>query len=549
MKRSVFATTFLFSVCIAFAQSGDPVRIEIPTRSGTDPINYVKAGREGVLIFYPTISEAGKDSISWSFMMTDEKLKESWRKEVPLHEDVTYLKGISNHGAIYLLFHDTKRNKDGNIFVYMVIPKYRLITEHRSGIPEKAEVVDFDMLGDLAIVGYNTRKEQPGIVAFSLVTAEKRNIEITSEKNALLLDLAPDTTSKLFYATYKIQSSSTKNHLYVNAYSVNGSILQSVDFGDQQEKRNINTAQFLPTGKGNGLLAGSYGYYTTTRRTYDYYDSYYNYYYNSYYPYYYRQQDYNANDDNTPVSDGFFTVAINNGVTGSMKYYSFSDFSHSFKYMTNLGALRSKFKAERHGGKEAENDIQPLDAGEKVNTLNLKVLTHELVEQNRQYMLVAEAYSPEFHTVTRMNYDFYGRAFPTSYQVFDGFRYSNAFVASFDSAGKMLWNNGMEMRDILTKNLNRKLNHINDQDETVLFYNANNKIGFKTIRQQEIVDNTAYAPIVQKRGTDQPIDEYLGTIEHWYDGYFIASGYQTIRNNYLETNRRTVFYINKLAYR
>jgi len=103
---------------------------------------------------------------------------------------------------------------------------------------------------------------------------------------------------------------------------------------------------------------------------------------------------------------------------------------------------------------------------------------HDILIANGQVIITSEAYSPEYHTNTQMSYDYYGRAFPTSYQVFDGFRYSHAFVAGFDSSGNMKWNNGMEMRDIITKYLNRKLNIPFENYETVLFYKANNKVVF-----------------------------------------------------------------------
>ena len=136
MKKIVFTVYLIFFVLILFAQNSNPLRFEIPVRNGTDPINYISAGEQGICIFYPTINDAGKDSVSWSFLMTDNNLKEKWRKLVPMHEDVTFLKGIARNNAVYLLFHDTKRNKNGNIFVYLVIPQLQLITEQRSSIPD-----------------------------------------------------------------------------------------------------------------------------------------------------------------------------------------------------------------------------------------------------------------------------------------------------------------------------------------------------------------------------------------------------------------------------
>jgi len=550
MKKLLVLFIIISAALALWAQSGNPLRLEIPAPAGSDPFNYVTAGKNGVCIFYPTVNETGKDSINWSFMMTDSQLKEKWNKLVPLHKDVTYLKSLSTKDAIYLLFHDTKRNKDGNIFVFMIIPRFQVITEHRGLIPEKAEVVDFEISNDVAYIGYNNRKGQPGIIGFSLVTGEKRNFDITAEKDALLLDIAIDTARQAIFATFKIQFSSSKNHLYVNQYSSEGALEKTFDFAEQVEKKNFNSAQYIPMGKGNGAVAGTYGFnVSNTRRQYDYYDNYYNsYYYNYYSPYYSRLPNYDANDDKNPVSDGYFTAIIKNGEAGKIKYYNFGGFSNAFKYITNPGALRIKNRSARK--KEKTNEIeQPEDSFDSDKTLNLRLITHEVLVHNGQFIIPSEAYSPEYHTNTQMSYDYYGRAFPTSYQVFDGYRYSHAFVAGFDSSGNMVWNNGMEMRDILTKYLNRKLNCLFEKDEMVLYYNANNKVAFKTIKGSTIVDNTSYTSLAPKRGTDQPIDEYLGTIEHWYDDYYIATGYQTIRNNYIENNKRNVFYISKMAFR
>jgi|GEM_PF-894643 len=551
--KKLLAVAFLISFAPALlAQSGNPLRLEIQAPAGSDPFNYVTAGKNGVCIFYPTINETGRDSISWSFMMVNDKLKEEWRKQVPLHEDVTYLKSLSTTDAIYLLFHDTKRNKDGNILVFMIIPRLQIITEHKGIIPDKAEVVDFEVSNNYAFIGFNSRKGQPGIIGFSLVTGEKRTYEITTEKDALLLDIAIDTTNKTIFATYKIQYASSRNHLYVNQYNSPGTLEKTFDFSEQVERRNFNSAQYIPMGEGDGLVAGTYGYnVSTTRRQYDYYDNYYNsYYYNYYSPYYLRQSNYDANEDKTPVSDGYFTALIKNGIAGTTKYYNFSNFNNVYKYITNVNALRMKVKPEKKNDKAEESDqTNTHEDEENDKTLNLRLLKHDIYINSGQFILTSEAYSPEYHTNTQMSYDYYGRAFPTSYQVFDGFRYSHAFVAAFDSGGLMTWNNGMEMRDILTKYLNRKLNCLFENEETTLYYNANNKVAFKTIKGNSIVENTSYTTLAPVRGTDQHLDEYLGTIEHWYDNFFIATGYESIRNNYLENNKRNVFYMSKMAFR
>lgn len=551
MKKILVIIVLISAALALWAQNGSTLRMEIPAPAGSDPFNYVTAGKNGVCIFYPTINETGKDSVSWSVMMVDDQLKEQWHKLIPLHKDVTFLKSVSSKEAIYLLFHDTKRNKEANIFVFMIIPKFRLITEHRGTIPEKAEVIDFEISNAYAFVGYNNRKGQPGIIGFSLITGENRNYTITSEKDALLLDISVDSIRKEIFATYKIQFSSTKNHLFVNQYNSPGALEKTYDFTEQVERRNFNSAQYIPTGEGKGMVAGTYGYnVTNTRRQYDYYDYYYNnYYYNYYSPYYLRQSEYDANEDKTPVSDGYFSAIVEKGVAGKIKYFNFGGFNNAYKYITDPSALRIKTKPVKKAERSEDNESPGSKEDDNEKTLNLRLIAHDIELVNGQFIIISEAYSPEYHTNTQMSYDYYGRAFPTSYQIFDGFRYSHAFVAGFDSSGNMVWNNGMEMRDILTKYQNRKLNYVFDNDEIVLYYNANNKIAFKTIKGNTIVENTSYTTLPPLRSTDQPIEEYLGTMEFWYDDYFIATGYQTIRNNFLATNKRNVFYINKLAFR
>ena len=578
MKKLFIITITVLATLTLWAQSTTPLRLEIPAPNGSDPFNYVTAGENGICIFYPTVIETGKDTINWSIMMVDDQLKELWHKQVPLQEDATFLKSLTTKDAIYLLFHDTKQKKNANVIVYMIVPKFRIVTEHKGGIPEKAEVVDFEVSNSIAYIGYNNRKSEPGITGFSLMTGEKRNFNITSEKDALLLDVAIDTARQEVFATYKIQYSSARNHLLVNKYNSAGTLVKTYDFTDQVERRNYNTAQYIPNGDSQGMVAGTYGFnVTNTRKQYNYYDSYYNnYYYNGYNPYYSRQSEYDANEDNTPVSDGYYTGLVKNGTAGTIKYYNFSGFSKSYKYITNSVALRTKAKATKKDpdadyaaksdtsianavgfrlkDKIAKSNPNPTgnsqsdNSNDKDRTLNLRLIAHDIVMNNGQLIISSEAYSPEYHTNTQMTYDYYGRAFPTSYQIFDGFRYSHAFIAGFDSSGNMLWNNGMEMRDIITKYLNRKLNCLFENDEIVLYYNANNKIAFKTIQGSTIIDHTSYIALTQKRGADQHLDEYLGTIEHWYGNYFIATGYQTIRNNNLENNKRHVFYLSKLAF-
>ncbi len=544
MRRVFYIALLLVNlVSFAGAQAPQPLRMEIPVRSGSSPVNYISFGEKGICMFYPTSNDGGKDSISWSFVMIDKNLKEVWRKLIPLHEDVNYLKGFGRNNVIYLLFHDTQRKTEENISVFFIYPAKQIITEHRSSIPEKAEVVDFEIFNEFALIGYNQRKGKPGLIGFSLITGEKRNFDIVDKNDALLLDVTADTIHQDIYAVYKTQPSSSRNVLMVNVYNSSSALRRSISFSNQQEKKIINSAQFIPTGNGRGFVAGSYGYGNRNKRNYDYYNDYYNYYY--YDSFFRRQSTYDANQDNTPVSDGYYSASVSDSSTGKVQYYSFIDFANVYKYINDPEAIRSRRKAEKIN----KNESAESSGSDREYSFNFRLLMHPLIAASGSYILMAEAYSPEYHTMTQMVYDYYGRAIPSSYSVFDGFRYTNAFVAGFDSSGMLAWSNGMEMRDILTTYLNKRMNLYPDNDEILLFYNANGKIAYKTIKGTTVVDNTSFTSIAPKRSTDQFVSEYLGSAEYWYGDYFLASGYELLRNNYLDENKRNVFYLIKLAFR
>jgi hypothetical protein len=544
MKQINLIVVLLFIVTVSFAQNNKPQRFEIPIRSGGDPVSYLPCGIQGVLVYYPTISESAKDSINWSFMFLDHNLNKEWQQLMPLHEDVTFLKGIYRNNVVYLLFHDTKRSEKGNIFVFMVYPDIQLITEHRGSIPDKAEVIDFDIIEEKAIVGYNIRKGNPGLHVFSLSNAEQKTIDVTANNESLLLDICADTASKQIFTIHKEQDNKG-NDLFISIFDKSFNPLFQVKVLNMQEKRIISSAQFMPTGTGRGIVFGAYGTSNqNNRKQYDYFNDYYNYYYFHNYNYYLRNHDrYDNNQDNTPESDGFYTVELAPEATPTASYYSFIDFSNTIRYMTEMDAVRIKNKADKR------NKSSELSARDERNlSLRYRLLLHDVVWQNNAFILAAEAYYPEYHSTTQMMYDIYGRPIPSTYSVFDGFRYTNSFIAAFDSTGKMIWNNGVEMRDILTKYINRKLGMLPDKTETVVFYNANKKLSYKVIQKENVIENTASTQVDLLRGTDEIIDEYLGSVQSWYGNNVIVSGYAEIKNNYISQGRRTVFYLNKLSY-
>jgi hypothetical protein len=138
---------------------------------------------------------------------------------------------------------------------------------------------------------------------------------------------------------------------------------------------------------------------------------------------------------------------------------------------------------------------------------------------------------------------------PVSYEVFDGYKYFNAFISCFDRNGNKLWDNGMEIFNILTFDLTNRVIVYFIENETVLAYNREGKIGAKIFNGTNVVEGVEYYPIESMFVNDKIMADSKSSMEYWYDNYFLAYGFQTIKNNsQSDTDKRVVFYMNKVSF-
>jgi len=85
-------------------------------------------------------------------------------------------------------------------------------------------------------------------------------------------------------------------------------------------------------------------------------------------------------------------------------------------------------------------------------------------------------------------------------------------------------------------------------NEIVLAYSSEGKIAYKIIKEKETVDEISYSTIDTNFNNDELTSDTGNGLELWYKNYFIAYGYQSVRNNSMVDNKRAVFYINKIAF-
>ena len=217
-----------------------------------------------------------------------------------------------------------------------------------------------------------------------------------------------------------------------------------------------------------------------------------------------------------------------------IKYFDFSKFENL--YSTVIGSrYRKKIERKKRKGKEV--------------AVGLRLLVHdEIIIQNDEYIMIAEAYYPEYRTETY--YDANGHMHTR--QVFVGYRYTHAVIAAFDKNGELLWDNAFEIMNILSFNLKERVKVLrnSEDDDVVLVYNYGGYLHSKVIYGSKVVEGKQSTKIQTKNKKDKVKSSSNSDMEYWYDNYFITWGNQVIKDKgkKLGKKRRQIFYFTKIAY-
>jgi len=233
---------------------------------------------------------------------------------------------------------------------------------------------------------------------------------------------------------------------------------------------------------------------------------------------------------------GFFTANIENNIIDNAVFHNFIEFENLTAYLKADEFRNAKKKATKKGTENL--------------SLEYDLLIHDIIVLDSLYYFLAEGYYEEYHTVTNTYYDYYGRPMPMSYSVFDGYRYFNAFISCFDGSGEKIWDNGLEIFNILTMDLRKMVSIYTDNVDIILSYNHEGKVASKILNKGDVIEGVEYYPLEVLFANDRIMEDNKSIMEHWYNNYFLCYGFQTIRNNsFSEKEKRTVFYINKLVFR
>ena len=501
-------------------------RVEIPSRVADQTYQVITLGEEGVLL----LSKISKTT--FNITKFDTELQQSWSVNGELEENQSFVDYHRDGHDVYFLF--SKYNSDlyqilkVSIGIGMV---QKLFFENI----KRFEISEFKVHNEIAYLA-GMVKEEPVLMSVSLNKMQPRILAGGLSGTASISSIDFDDVNRLVVVSYSVKKGRS-SYVVVKRINQNGKIVEQLGV-EPEEDYGLLTGKLFPLKDGTQLMIGNYGY-----------------------------KGYQSNG--VPMSQGLYISKVDGETPEYLKMHSFTDFKNFFKFMTLKQQEKIEKKIKRKKGQG--DDLK----------LNYRVLVHDIIQKDNQYILVAEVFYPEFKSNNSYGSPFYGSGFgsPFGYgynslnalrysryyglnswawnpwmyssysnnnQQFDGFKYTHAIVAGFDQKGNMLWDNSFSFENVKSMDLKEKVKINVQNDEITLVYSNKGKLASKIVKGTEVVEGTKIIDIDTQKDGDKVRDTETDDTEYWHQNYYLAWGYQKITNR--SDGVRRVFYLNKIAF-
>ena len=519
MFNKILILLLLVSAHFGYAQNLDAVRLEVPSDINVEQFHVEPIDNKGLLIFYESREVNKENKRKWYFGLFDTNLKQVWLKFIPLSDKIEFVSSKHTDDKIYFLFKNinSERFEYGFYDIVTYDVKKKAFSQISGSIPLKSEVAGFDVIENTACLALNLKKRETDIVFINLKSGDVLPVHIDEGVQGYIEALHADKERGIFYIAIKQNKDRRYITDHVLGYSKDGSKMSELAIQSVTALKYFRDYVFVPKKNNELLIFGTYD--IITGRTLSFKD---------------------IEEKNEAKSAGVFFLKIKDGKQESLYYYDFMEFNNI------VGAI---------GPDDISTLKLPDDTLQTAHTNKTVLASFSLSQPTVTkaskdfYIFSVEAYRPYYKTETRMDYDFYGRPYPYTYNVFSGYKFFDVIVAGISPDGTLLWNNDFKIDDILTYSTHRNSVVFEDDNYITMAYINDGYIVSQIIEGPADIDRSK-----MKIGTDFPQDRVSqdenNRIVRWYDDYFLIYGYQKLKNRTLgEQSIRVVFYANKIAYR
>ncbi|WP_041693660.1 hypothetical protein [Emticicia oligotrophica] len=526
--KSVSLLGVLILFCFnTFAQSVN--RIEIPTRGDDQSFQVISLGEEGILL----LTKTGK--LTFNVTKLDANFQQAWSANGELEENQSIVDFYKDGRDVYFLF--SKYNSD-LYQIFKISTGIGIIQKFFFENIRRFEISEFKVHNDVAYMA-GLVKEEPVLLSINFNRMQPRILAGGIKGTANISSIDFDVENDLLIVSYSVKKGRS-SYMAVKRINPNGKIVEQLTV-EPEEDYGLLTGKLFSLEDGTQLMIGNYGY-----------------------------KGYQSNGG--PMSQGLYISKVDGETPEYLKLHSFTDFKNFFNFLPQ----KQQEKIERKIKKKK-------DRGDELK-LNYRVLVHDIIKKDNQYILVAEVFYPEFRNNNVYGTPYYGNMWgnPFGYgyggynslymmrysrylglnswawnpwmysnygnnsQQFDGFRYTHAIVAGFDLNGKLMWDNSFSFDNVKTMELKEKVKIKTEGDEITLVYSNKGKLISKIVKGNDVVEGVKSIDISSQKEGDKIRDTATDDIEYWYKDYYLAWGYQRIANKTEGTRR--VFYLNKISF-
>jgi len=482
-----------------------PNRIEFEYKRDAAEFHVVPGDLDGILVVEETTIPTKEKGNLWKVHLIDTAFQITWSKELVIPTDGTILGYEYFEGDFYLLFNKSRfRSEDLLVYKFKSGSPDFEIYEITTVFP--VQISHFESVGEtILLAGYANYR--PVVITYNLNDRIPRVVPGFYDNRNNILDLVVESQSRLFTVIMSEKMRNKKYTVRVKTFTEKGDLIQD-NLVNPGERNSLLDAASTAFAGGLQYLAG-----THSKKSLQY-------------------------------SQGFYLSKFINGQQQFNKYYMFADLNNFFDH----------FKPGRE--KRIQNRIERKKSRGKTKKFSYRLLVHEILERDGEYIMIGEAYYPRYNYSTN-NSAFgpgggfgYNPGFSNPY--FLGYKYTHAVVLGFDPNCNILWDHTFKIEDIQTYSLSANVVVSASDEGVVLMYLEENEIRSKVVSGNEIVEGRTFSPVRLSFETDEVKnkDPNLEGLSKWYGETLFAYGKQSIRNPSGIGGKfsRKVFYINKIQY-
>ena len=229
---------------------------------------------------------------------------------------------------------------------------------------------------------------------------------------------------------------------------------------------------------------------------------------------------------------GIFIAQVKAEQISNINFYKFTDLNNFFSYLGDKGQKKIEKKKKKKEAKDKEYNVY------------YRIIAHDIMAVNNGYILLGEAFR-ELYKIENNSQRL----------EFDGYQYTHAFIAKFGYDGELLWSQSFEMNryykpwDSLNPKKFISIVEKNKDSFSLVFAYRENIVSKKISSDGKVLQNRK-EKIITTNNSDDKLKRTFSSIAHWYDNYFLAYGFQKIKNkgNNNVKHKRKIYFVSKIKY-